>query len=212
MFLSLYSCSLSSDIYYGVHHEGNNFLLVFQIHLFGTSLGGFLAQLFAQHRPRRVKSLVLSNTFLETSNFSAAMPWAPMYVIDASLMSFSKQAESNINFWLSISYNVLPQSIIIVPTYLFGLSTKIVTTYFWTYTPPNIFLFTLIIHQYLLKKQPMAYKFHSLFLILNLITSFIYKRPKHGGSHTPQGKHPTPFCVKTRAGAPNHSFWKDIPM
>ncbi|KAI3453577.1 hypothetical protein Pfo_010240 [Paulownia fortunei] len=51
---------------------------VHHIHLYGTSLGGFLAQLFAQHRPRRVRSLVLSNTFLETSNFSAAMPWAPI--------------------------------------------------------------------------------------------------------------------------------------
>lgn len=51
---------------------------VHHIHLYGTSLGGFLAQLFAQHRPRRVRSLILSNTFLETQSFSAAMPWAPM--------------------------------------------------------------------------------------------------------------------------------------
>lgn len=51
---------------------------VHHIHLYGTSLGGFLAQLFAQHRPRRVKSLVLSNAFLETSSFAAAMPWAPV--------------------------------------------------------------------------------------------------------------------------------------
>ncbi|KAH9777450.1 Maspardin [Citrus sinensis] len=51
------------------------------IHLYGTSLGGFLAQLFAQHRPRRVRSLVLSNTFLDTHSFAAAMPWAPMYVV-----------------------------------------------------------------------------------------------------------------------------------
>ncbi|KAL6550238.1 hypothetical protein OROMI_020726 [Orobanche minor] len=51
---------------------------VHHIHLYGTSLGGFLAQLFAQHRPRRVRSLVLSNTFLETASFSAAMPWAPI--------------------------------------------------------------------------------------------------------------------------------------
>lgn len=51
---------------------------VHHIHLYGTSLGGFLAQLFAQHRPRRVRSLVLSNTYLETSTFSSAMPWAPM--------------------------------------------------------------------------------------------------------------------------------------
>ncbi|KAL8064414.1 hypothetical protein ABFX02_01G088100 [Erythranthe guttata] len=51
---------------------------VHHIHLYGTSLGGFLAQLFAQHRPRRVRSLVLSNTFLETTSFSAAMPWSPI--------------------------------------------------------------------------------------------------------------------------------------
>ncbi|KAM7494133.1 hypothetical protein LguiB_028742 [Lonicera macranthoides] len=51
---------------------------VHYIHLYGTSLGGFLAQLFAQHRPRRVRSLILSNTFLETRHFSASMPWAPV--------------------------------------------------------------------------------------------------------------------------------------
>ncbi|KAK4787516.1 hypothetical protein SAY86_011349 [Trapa natans] len=51
---------------------------VHHIHLYGTSLGGFLAQLFAQQRPRRVKSLVLSNSFLETQSFAAAMPWAPI--------------------------------------------------------------------------------------------------------------------------------------
>ncbi|KAL5552249.1 hypothetical protein UlMin_002425 [Ulmus minor] len=51
---------------------------VHHIHLYGTSLGGFLAQLFAQHRPRRVRSLILSNSFLETRSFSAAMPWAPI--------------------------------------------------------------------------------------------------------------------------------------
>ena len=51
-----------------------------QVHLYGTSLGGFLSQLFAQHRPRRVKSLVLSNTFLDTHKFSAAMPWSSVYV------------------------------------------------------------------------------------------------------------------------------------
>ncbi|OWM71866.1 maspardin [Punica granatum] len=51
---------------------------VHHIHLYGTSLGGFLAQIFAQHRPRRVRSLILSNTFLETQSFAAAMPWAPI--------------------------------------------------------------------------------------------------------------------------------------
>ncbi|PIA50034.1 hypothetical protein AQUCO_01300635v1 [Aquilegia coerulea] len=52
--------------------------LSMKVHLYGTSLGGFLAQLFAQYRPRRVKSLILSNSFLDTRSFSAAMPWAPM--------------------------------------------------------------------------------------------------------------------------------------
>uniref|UniRef100_A0A2P2KJQ9 Maspardin n=1 Tax=Rhizophora mucronata TaxID=61149 RepID=A0A2P2KJQ9_RHIMU len=51
---------------------------VHHVHLYGTSLGGFLAQLFAQHRPRRVRSLILSNTFLDTRSFAAAMPWAPV--------------------------------------------------------------------------------------------------------------------------------------
>ncbi|KAL6182031.1 hypothetical protein ACLB2K_043454 [Fragaria x ananassa] len=51
---------------------------VHHIHLYGTSLGGFLAQLFAQRRPRRVRSLILSNSFLDTHELSAAMPWAPI--------------------------------------------------------------------------------------------------------------------------------------
>ncbi|GAB2274107.1 hypothetical protein Dimus_008878 [Dionaea muscipula] len=51
---------------------------VHYIHIYGTSLGGFLAQVFAQHRPRRVRSLVLSNTYLDTRTFSSAMPWAPV--------------------------------------------------------------------------------------------------------------------------------------
>ncbi|KAK8916901.1 hypothetical protein KSP39_PZI022837 [Platanthera zijinensis] len=51
---------------------------VHHVHLYGTSLGGFLAQIFTQHRPRRVKSLVLSNTFLDTQKFSASMPWSPV--------------------------------------------------------------------------------------------------------------------------------------
>lgn len=51
---------------------------IHHVHIYGTSLGGFLAQIFAEHRPRRVKSLVLSNTFLETHKFAAAMPWSPV--------------------------------------------------------------------------------------------------------------------------------------
>lgn len=51
---------------------------VHHVHIYGTHLGGFLAQLFAQHRPRRVRSLVLSNSFLETRSFKAAIPWSPI--------------------------------------------------------------------------------------------------------------------------------------
>lgn len=51
---------------------------IHHVHLYGTSLGGFLAQLFTQHCPRRVKSLVLSNTFLETRPFADAMPWSSL--------------------------------------------------------------------------------------------------------------------------------------
>ncbi|XP_057869455.1 uncharacterized protein LOC131076332 isoform X2 [Cryptomeria japonica] len=51
---------------------------VHHVHLYGTSLGGFLAQLFVQYRPRRVKSVVLSNSFLETRCFGEAMPWSSL--------------------------------------------------------------------------------------------------------------------------------------
>jgi len=40
-----------------------------QVHLFGGALGGFLAQLFSQYRGRRVESLVLVNSFVDTANF-----------------------------------------------------------------------------------------------------------------------------------------------
>eukprot|EP00249_Psilotum_nudum_P016234 c25736_g1_i2 orf=226-1389(+) len=51
---------------------------IHHIHIYGTSLGGFLAQFFAQYRPRRVKSLVLSNTFVDTRCFVAAMSWSSL--------------------------------------------------------------------------------------------------------------------------------------
>eukprot|EP00252_Welwitschia_mirabilis_P012793 TRINITY_DN28300_c0_g1_i1.p1 TRINITY_DN28300_c0_g1~~TRINITY_DN28300_c0_g1_i1.p1 ORF type:complete len:388 (-),score=55.37 TRINITY_DN28300_c0_g1_i1:153-1316(-) len=51
---------------------------IHHVHLYGTELGGFLAQLFAQYRPRRVKSLVLSNTFLDTQYFAENTPWSTL--------------------------------------------------------------------------------------------------------------------------------------
>jgi hypothetical protein len=66
----------------GVHSES---LLWFcswfwQVHLYGTSLGGFLVQMFAQHRPRRVKSLLLSNTYVDNHTFQASMSWSALWV------------------------------------------------------------------------------------------------------------------------------------
>ncbi|MEE6526055.1 hypothetical protein FKM82_026459, partial [Ascaphus truei] len=43
-----------------------------QVHLFGASLGGFLAQKFAEytHKSPRVQSLILCNSFSDTSIFN----------------------------------------------------------------------------------------------------------------------------------------------
>lgn len=40
-----------------------------QVHLFGASLGGFLAQKFAQYNPSVIASLFLCNAFADTSRF-----------------------------------------------------------------------------------------------------------------------------------------------
>lgn len=52
--------------------------LSLQVHLYGTSLGGFLCQLYAAYRPRRVRSLVLSNTFLDTKNYHEELSWSSL--------------------------------------------------------------------------------------------------------------------------------------
>ncbi|KAJ9173456.1 hypothetical protein P3X46_016587 [Hevea brasiliensis] len=81
---------------------------VHHIHIYGTSLGGFLAQAFAQHRPRQVRSLILSNTFLETHSFAAAMPWAPVEILSreamASRLTLNVDAASVGSLLLSDSY------------------------------------------------------------------------------------------------------------
>eukprot|EP00291_Cryptomonas_curvata_P019739 CAMPEP_0172176834 /NCGR_PEP_ID=MMETSP1050-20130122/15065_1 /TAXON_ID=233186 /ORGANISM="Cryptomonas curvata, Strain CCAP979/52" /LENGTH=313 /DNA_ID=CAMNT_0012849215 /DNA_START=95 /DNA_END=1033 /DNA_ORIENTATION=- len=41
-----------------------------EVHVFGASLGGFLAQQYCLHRPKRVSSLILCNSFFSTSTFS----------------------------------------------------------------------------------------------------------------------------------------------
>ncbi|KMZ63900.1 putative Maspardin [Zostera marina] len=64
---------------------------VYHVHLYGTGLGGFLAQCFAQNRPRQVKSLVLSNTFLKPPLYSTATPlsfsWSPLFLLKRYILS-----------------------------------------------------------------------------------------------------------------------------
>jgi hypothetical protein len=40
-----------------------------QVHLLGTTLGGYLAQCYIQYRPHRVLSLILSNSFCDITHF-----------------------------------------------------------------------------------------------------------------------------------------------
>jgi pimeloyl-ACP methyl ester carboxylesterase len=42
---------------------------IFHVHVLGAGLGGFLAQVFAAVRPRAVESLILCNSFMNTSEF-----------------------------------------------------------------------------------------------------------------------------------------------
>jgi len=50
-----------------------------KIHLFGTSLGGYLVQCFAQYKPHRVQSMVLCNSFSDTQFWKDNAPCAPMF-------------------------------------------------------------------------------------------------------------------------------------
>jgi len=50
-----------------------------KVHLFGTSLGGYLAQCFIQYRPQRVLSLILCNAFADTQYYKDNAPCAGMF-------------------------------------------------------------------------------------------------------------------------------------
>ena len=54
------------------------FLGVDKTHLMGVSLGGFLAQVFAQQKPQEVQSLVLVNTFCDARPYHEAAPCREM--------------------------------------------------------------------------------------------------------------------------------------
>jgi len=73
-------------------------LKVEQCHLVGSSLGGFLAQVFACKKPHRALSLVLINTFCTTRHFEKNKPimgfaYAPdFYLKKLVLQNFNQQA------------------------------------------------------------------------------------------------------------------------
>eukprot|EP00118_Oscarella_pearsei_P025741 m.308687 g.308687 ORF g.308687 m.308687 type:complete len:318 (+) comp44509_c0_seq1:48-1001(+) len=81
-------------------------LQVDKVHIFGASLGGFLAQKFAEYtyKSPRVESLFLCNAFTDTSVFrrsrSSAVYWAlPSFVLKQMILSNipSHQADREIN-------------------------------------------------------------------------------------------------------------------
>jgi len=68
-------------------------LSVDKVHLFGTALGGYLAQCYAQFRPNRVVSLILCNTFVDTKYYADSNPfvdifqWTPEFLLKRMLLS-----------------------------------------------------------------------------------------------------------------------------
>jgi maspardin len=67
-------------------------LKLIRFHLFGTSLGGYLAQCYTKYRPTRVLSLLLCNSFCDTQYFadmypfSGVLSWSPEFVIKRVLL------------------------------------------------------------------------------------------------------------------------------
>jgi len=57
-----------------------------QIHLVGTSLGGYIAQCYAQYKPKQVASLVLCNTFCDTKYFADRSTSVSLYKYTPGLL------------------------------------------------------------------------------------------------------------------------------
>jgi maspardin len=55
-------------------------------HIFGTALGGYLAQCYAQYRPARVASLILNNTFSDTQYYHDHSPCTAMFSLMPEFM------------------------------------------------------------------------------------------------------------------------------
>jgi len=68
-------------------------LHVDKVHIFGASLGGYLALCFTQYRPQRVLSLILCTSFIDTHHFHrhsawvSMLPWMPTFVLQRMLLA-----------------------------------------------------------------------------------------------------------------------------
>ncbi|KAJ0405560.1 hypothetical protein P43SY_009609 [Pythium insidiosum] len=83
------------------------------VHIYGVSLGAYLAQRYASLYPHRVASLVMTQGFCDTSVFSANAPWLKMlpylpdfYVRKLMLERFPKQAVRDPTHLQAIDYMV----------------------------------------------------------------------------------------------------------
>jgi len=83
-----------------------------QAHIFGTALGGYLALCYAQYRPMRIASLVLSNTFADTSYFCERAPfapmftWMPLFMLQRIMLSNFPTGEAEVEIINSIDFMV----------------------------------------------------------------------------------------------------------
>jgi len=57
-----------------------------KVHLFGTSLGGYLGQCFVTYKPQRVLSLVLCNTYADTQYYKDNAPCIQMFPLMPEFM------------------------------------------------------------------------------------------------------------------------------
>lgn len=83
-----------------------------EAHLLGTALGGYLAQLYLQHRPGRVLTMVLCNTFSDTSYFAkkapcvGMIPYMPLFVLQQYVLKQYPEGENEAEIAHSIDFMV----------------------------------------------------------------------------------------------------------
>lgn len=85
---------------------------VTEVHLFGTTLGGYIAQCYAHFRPHRVLSLILCCSFADTSYYANANPfsevfnWTPDFMLKRLLLSNFPTTELEAEIANSIDFMV----------------------------------------------------------------------------------------------------------